>query len=73
MTSEASQLHDVTVGMGNFFGAGPAVSLPIFTGGRIRSEVRVQDARLRETMIAYRSAVLSALEQTENALGPYSE
>jgi NodT family efflux transporter outer membrane factor (OMF) lipoprotein len=70
---QASQLHDITVGAGNFFGAGPAVSLPIFTAGRIRSQVHVQDARLQQASIAYRSAVLSALEETENALVNYAQ
>ena len=69
---QASQLHDLTLGMGNYFGAGPAVSLPIFTGGRIRSNIRVQDARLQQSVLRYRSAVLSALEETENALVNYS-
>jgi len=61
------------LGMGNFFGAGPVVTLPIFTGGRIRSQVRVQDARLQQSVIAYRSTVLSALEETENALVSYAQ
>jgi len=69
---QASQLHDLTLGAGNFFSAGPAISVPIFTGGRIRSNIRVQDARLQQSVIRYRSAVLSALEETENALVNYS-
>ncbi len=69
---QASQLHDITLGMGNFFGAGPVVSLPIFTGGRLRSRLAAQDARLRAAVIAYRAAVLSALEETENALVAYA-
>ena len=70
---QASQLHEITLGMGNFFAAGPAVSLPIFTGGRIRSNIRVQDARLQQAVIGYRSTVLSALEETENSLVSYSQ
>ena len=70
---QASQLHDITLGMGNFFAAGPAVSLPIFTGGRIRSQVQVQDARLQQSVITYRSTILTALEETENALVAYAE
>lgn len=69
---QASELHDITLGVGNFFSAGPAISVPIFTGGRIRSNIRIQDARLQQTVIRYRSAVLSALEETENALVSYS-
>jgi len=70
---QASQLHDITLGLGNFFAAGPAVSLPIFTGGRIRSQVRVQDARLQLAVIAYRSSILAALEETEDALVSYAK
>jgi multidrug efflux system outer membrane protein len=69
---QASQLHDITLGVGNYFSAGPAISVPIFTGGRIRSNIRVQDARLQQSVLRYRSAVLSALEETENALVNYS-
>lgn len=70
---QASQLHDISMGMGNYFGAGPAISLPIFTGGRIRSQVRVEDARLQQAVIAYRSSILAALEETEDALVSYSQ
>lgn len=69
---QASELHDITLGVGNFFSVGPAISLPIFTGGRIRSNIRVQDARMQQAVIRYRSAVLSALEETEDALVNYS-
>lgn len=69
---QAAQLDDLTLGVGNFFSAGPAISVPIFTGGRIRSNIRVQDARLQQSVLRYRSAVLSALEETENALVNYS-
>jgi NodT family efflux transporter outer membrane factor (OMF) lipoprotein len=70
---QASQLHDITLGMGNFFSVGPAISVPIFTGGRIRSEVRVQDARLQQALIGYRSTVLAVLKETEDALVNYAQ
>lgn len=70
---QASQLHDITLGMGNVFGAGPAISLPIFTGGRLRSQLHVQDARLQEAVIGYRKVILTALEETEDALVNYSQ
>jgi outer membrane protein, multidrug efflux system len=69
---QASQLHDISLGVGNFFSAGPSISIPIFTGGRIRSNIRVQDARLQQSVVRYRSAVLSALEETEDALVNFS-
>jgi outer membrane protein, multidrug efflux system len=69
---QASQLHDLTLGLGNYFSAGPAISLPLFTGGRIRSQVRVQDARLQQAVTSYRSTILVALEETEDALVNYA-
>lgn len=70
---QATQLHDLTLGAGNFFSAGPGVSLPLFTGGRIRSNIAVQSSRQRQALIGYQSSVLNALEEVENALVNYSQ
>jgi len=70
---QATQLHDLSLSLGNFFAAGPAISLPIFTGGRIRSNVAVQNARWKQTQILYQSTVLNSLEETETALVNYSQ
>jgi NodT family efflux transporter outer membrane factor (OMF) lipoprotein len=60
---QAAQLHDLTLGAGNFFSVGPGISLPLFTGGRIRSNIAVQTSRQREAVIGYQSTVLNALEE----------
>jgi len=70
---QASQLHDITVGAGNFFSVGPGISLPLFTGGRIRSNIAVQNAREREALVSYQSSVLNALEEVQNALVNYAQ
>ncbi len=70
---QAAQLHDLTLGLGNFFAAGPSVSVPVITGGRIRSSVAVQNARVKEATVLYQKTVLGSLEETENALTTYSE
>src|SRR5262252_931201 len=70
---QATQLHDLTLGAGNFFSAGPGISLPLFTGGRIRSNIAVQTSRQREALLGYQSTVLNALEEVENALVSYSQ
>src|SRR6266403_1042599 len=70
---QAAQLHDLTLGAGNFFSAGPGISLPLFTGGRIRSNIDVQTSRQRQALIGYQSTVLNALEEVENALVSYSQ
>jgi len=70
---QATQLHDLSLSLGNFFAVGPAISMPIFTGGRIRSNIAVQNARWKQTQLLYHSTVLTSLEETENALVNYSE
>ena len=70
---QATQLHDLTLSAGNFFSAGPAITLPLFTGGRIRSNIALQNSRQRQALISYQSSVLYALEEVENALVDYSE
>jgi len=70
---QATQLHDLSLSLGNFFAVGPAISLPLFTGGRIRSNIAVQNARWKQTQILYQSTVLNSLEETENALVNYSQ
>ena len=52
--------------------AGPSVSVPVFTGGKIRSNVAIQDARVKEALAEYHTAILTAFEETENELVSYS-
>lgn len=70
---QATQLRDLTLGLGNFFSVGPGISLPLFNGGRIRSNIAVQTSRQRAAMISYESVVLNALEEVQNALVRYSQ
>jgi len=61
----------LTLGAGNFFGVGPGIQLPVFTGGRTRSNIRIQQARLEQAVRRYEQEVLAAFEETENALSAY--
>ena len=70
---QAAQLHDVTLGLGNLFAAGPAISVAAFTGGKVRSNVAVQNARVSQAQSIYQKTVLTSLEETENALTNYAE
>ncbi len=70
---QATQLHDLTVGLGNFFSVGPGISLPLFTGGRIRSNIAVQSSRQRGAVIRYQSVILNSLEEVQDALVNYSQ
>lgn len=46
---------------------GPSLSVPIFNAGQLMSAVEYAQAQRDEYFIAYRSAVLTALEDVENA------
>jgi outer membrane protein TolC len=61
-------LAGLAFGAGNFFSVGPTISLPIFQGGRIRSQIAARDAQLELAVRAYESDILAAFEETENAL-----
>ena len=61
----------LTVGAGNFFSFGPAITLPIFTAGKIRGNIEAQKQRLDQALTDYQSTVLRSLEETENALTAY--
>jgi multidrug efflux system outer membrane protein len=54
-----------------FWSVGPAVSWPIFQGGAIRANIRVQNARQEQALATYEKAVLTALQDVENALVAY--
>src|SRR5262245_34583982 len=53
--------------------AGPvAVRWPIFDAGRIRSNIRLQEARQEQILVAYERTVLQAYEEVANALVAYA-
>lgn len=66
--------------LGNLFslgsrnhGMGAAVAWPLFDAGAIRSNIEVQSALQEQAMIRYEAAVLTALEDVENALIAYAK
>lgn len=71
MGRQAASVDGLTLGGGNFFSIGPSVSLPIFSGGRIRSNIALQDEKLQEAKLRYESAVLQSLEEVQVALTTY--
>jgi len=68
---QATEPSGLTLGAGNFFSIGPAITLPIFTGGKIRGNIEAQKQRLDQALTACQNTVLRSLEETENALVAY--
>jgi NodT family efflux transporter outer membrane factor (OMF) lipoprotein len=56
-----------------FWSIGPSIQWPIFTSGRIRQNIRVQDARQEQAAIVYEKTVLNSLEQAQNALVAFGQ
>ncbi|MEM1413068.1 MAG: efflux transporter outer membrane subunit [Pseudomonadota bacterium] len=50
---------------------GPSFVWPFLNYGRIRNNVRVQDARLQQSLIAYRETVLQAAREAEDAMASF--
>jgi len=53
------------------FTAGPAFNWPFFNYGRLKNNVRVEDARFQQTLVNYESTVLTATREVEDAITGY--
>jgi len=59
---------DLSSGSSQLWTIVPGVRWPIFSGGRIRANIRVQEARQEQALDQYEKAMLLAVEEVENAL-----
>jgi len=71
MGRQGTSVSGLSLGGGNFFGVGPQLVLPIFTGGRIRANIQANDARLEQASVAYEQELLAAFQETEDAIAGY--
>ena len=56
-----------------FWSVGPTVQWRIFEAGRIRSNIRVQNAREEQALSQYEQTVLVSFEEVENGLTSYAK
>ncbi len=63
-----SNLIDIFKWKSRTYQIGPAFQWNIFNYGRVTNNVRLQDARLQELLIAYQNAVLTAQQEVEDNL-----
>jgi len=56
-----------------FYSIGPSFSWAIFHAGSIRANIEAQSALQEAALVQYKSTVLNALEETENALTAYGK
>ena len=68
---ESSKFKDIANYGSHFWSIGPSVSWPVLDFGKIRANIRVQNALQEQAMTAYESAVLIALGEVEDTLVAY--
>ena len=54
-----------------FYTVGPQVAWPFFNYGRLKNNVRVQDAMFQQLLVNYRDTVLKAAQEVEDALSGF--
>ena len=68
---QALKLKDLANWGARTYSAGPALSLPIFSGGRLTGTLHLREQQQQEAAIAYQRTVLSAWHEVDNALTAY--
>jgi len=64
---------DWFTGGSKLWSVGPTMEWRIFDAGRIRSNIKVQNARQEQALAAYEKTVLTAFEEVENGLVLYAK
>ena len=68
---EALNAGDLLSGDSVTWDLGLPIRWDVFSGGRIRSQIRVEEARTNQLLASYEQTVLNALEESENAMVAY--
>jgi len=70
---QSSALTSLFTGPAGFWNFGGSLAEPIFNGGRIRSGVRLSEARQKEMVLTYQQAIQEAFRGTSDALIAYQK
>ncbi len=70
---EGSSLGDIFDSNNFAYSFGPAFKWNLFHYGRLENQVRIQDARFQQLLVNYRSTVLNAAREVEDALQSYEQ
>jgi outer membrane protein, multidrug efflux system len=68
---QSPALTDLFTGPAGFWNLGGQLLQPIFTGGRIRSNVRLSEAQKQETILVYQSTLQQAFREVSDSLVAY--
>ena len=70
-TSSGLGSHQLFSGDSFVYSVGPQISWPFFNYGRLKNNVRVEDARLQQLLVNYKDTVLKAAREVEDAIVGY--
>jgi len=68
---QSSELSNLFSGPAGAWGFGASLTQPIFTGGRLRSEVRLAEARKQTAVLFYQQSIQGAFRSVSDALVAY--
>jgi multidrug efflux system outer membrane protein len=68
---QSSALTSLFTGPASFWNFGGQLLQPIFTGGRIRSNVRLTEAQQREAILTYEQSIQQAFREVSDSLVAY--
>jgi multidrug efflux system outer membrane protein len=66
--SASNAIDDLFTGPAELWSYGGTVTAPVFTGGNIRGQVAIAEARQQQALFAYREAIQSAFQEVDDAL-----
>ena len=64
-------LSDLFTGAAKTWQFGPAVTMPLFTGGRLRGNLKLAEARFQESLARYQQTVQNAFREVSDGLIAY--
>jgi multidrug efflux system outer membrane protein len=73
ISTSALQIGDLARSSTIGWSFGPSISIPLFKGGQLKAAVEIARAQRDQNFISYQSAVLTALEDVENAIVALSQ
>lgn len=68
---QATHADDLGTWASHVFGVGPAFSVPIFEGGRLKGQLALRDAQQQEAMLDFQRTVLNAWHEVDDAMSDY--
>lgn len=68
IATAGTQLGDLGKSSSISWSLGPTLNVPIFNAGKLRAAVEIAEAQRDQNFVAYRSSVLTALKDVEDAL-----